>query len=387
MSIYPSATRLDLQIRVIDMYELVPLARLFLRTVQVCALVSFVSVSVLFTTNLLFVSPVSALISGLFDYLVLRPSSWMFSLTDGSYKHRLVTNMPKPTYYTLSDKDPAEEPLFSWTSSDVTLDHGLGLMKPVSVDRSIFLSKAFMNSMRPSNIRPYFYRAKGHFENDDITITTLITSNRFEVFPRLVEKYQGLSIPLLRTLTYIFSSTGPISVTVHIKDVAEHVQEVLETLHEMYTSSEAMQTFVDVHLVVDAFDRQFNTWRNIARLFARTDYVMMLDIDFYLCTDFRSVIRQSFTISSQLREGRAALVVPAFEYIDYHEGTNYATFPRKKLVCPFTKVATDNRSRFRRYFLLQTAVVLACFMHFGAQGIIVLNTNVSMLPLRGTSTK
>jgi hypothetical protein len=53
-------------------------------------------------------------------------------------------------------------------------------------------------------------------------------------------------------------------VTVHIKDVAEHVQEVLETLHEMYTSLEAMQTFVDVHLVVDPFDRQFNTWRKVA---------------------------------------------------------------------------------------------------------------------------
>ena len=90
--------------------------------------------------------------------------------------------MPKPIYYEFSDKNTPEEPLFSWTSSDVTLDHGLGLMMPVSVDRNIFLSKAFMNSMRPSNIKPYFYRAKGHLEGDDVTITTLITSNRFEVF-------------------------------------------------------------------------------------------------------------------------------------------------------------------------------------------------------------
>ena len=180
------------------MYGLGPLACLFLRTVQVCALISFVSVSVLFTTNLLFVSPVSALISGLFDYLVLRPSSWMFSATSGSYRHRLVTHMvPKPAYYALSEKTPTEQPLFSWTSSDVTLAHGLGLMTPVSVDQNMFLSKAFMNSMRPSNIKPYFYRAKGHFESDDVTITTLITSNRFEVFTRLVEKYQGWPIPLL----------------------------------------------------------------------------------------------------------------------------------------------------------------------------------------------
>jgi hypothetical protein len=60
----------------------------------------------------------------------------MFSPTNGSYKHRpgLATNVPKPIYYTLSDKKPAEEPLFSWASSDVTLNHGLGLMVQTFVD-------------------------------------------------------------------------------------------------------------------------------------------------------------------------------------------------------------------------------------------------------------
>ncbi|KAH9485472.1 LARGE xylosyl- and glucuronyltransferase 2 [Psilocybe cubensis] len=203
---------------------------------------------------------------------------------------------------------------FSWESSKFTLENGLGHSDSVYVDEKLVLSKVFANSMRPSNIRPYFYRAKGSFEKDDITITTLITSNRFKVFARLVEKYRG-----------------PISVTVHVKDVAEHVEAVLESLRDMYISSQTMMTFVDVHLVVDAFDRQFNTWRNIARLFARTDFVMMLDIDFYPCTDFRSVIRRSSTISDKLYAGRAALVVPAFEYVDFHEGTNYAAFPTKKM--------------------------------------------------------
>jgi hypothetical protein len=46
--------------------------------------------------------------------------------------------------------------------------------------------------MGPSNVIPYFYRAKGSFDSDDITVTTLITSNRFKVFARLVEKYRGL---------------------------------------------------------------------------------------------------------------------------------------------------------------------------------------------------
>ena len=188
------------------MYGLGSLARLFLRMVQVCALVGFVSVSVLFTTNLLFVSPVSALITGLFDYLVLRPSSWMFSATNTS-DH--LTNVPKPTYHTLSEKKPTEHPLFSWTSSNVTLDHGLGLIAPVSLDRNLFLSKAFMNSMRPSDIKPYFYRAKGHFESDDVTITTLITSNRFEVFPRLVEKYQGWFLGLFVSQLIFYLQQAP----------------------------------------------------------------------------------------------------------------------------------------------------------------------------------
>jgi hypothetical protein len=227
--------------------------------------------------------------------------------------------------------------MFQWTSSEFTLNHGLGHTQPIFVDETTVLSKAFATSMRPSNVMPYFYRARGSFDGDDITITTLITSNRFNVFVRLVEKYRGslvaLFCPVLSLAHYhgLFRS-GPVSVTVHIRDVPEHIQEVLESLREMYTSSTLMMTFVDVHLVIDSFDRQFNTWRNVARLFARTDFVMMLDIDFYPCTDFRFVIKRSSTISDKLYAGRAALVVPAFEYVDFHEGTNYEAFPTKKTV-------------------------------------------------------
>ncbi|KAF8161253.1 glycosyltransferase family 49 protein [Crassisporium funariophilum] len=227
-----------------------------------------------------------------------------------------LEKISKPIYHSLPGAEPRgshSASVLSWTSSDLTLKYNLGHSDPINVDGKTFLSKAFANSKRPSNITPYFYRAKGDFDKDEITITTLVTSNRFEVFSRLVEKYQG-----------------PISVTVHIKDVAEHVQETLESLHEMYISSKTMLEYVDVHLVVDSFDRQFNTWRNIARLFARTDFVMMLDIDFYPCTDFRFLIKRGFGLSEKVKEGRAAFVVPAFEYVDYNEGTDYTTFPTNK---------------------------------------------------------
>lgn len=40
-------------------------------------------------------------------------------------------------------------------------------------------------------IIPYFYRAQGEIREEDITITTLVTGNRFGVFERLVRSYDG----------------------------------------------------------------------------------------------------------------------------------------------------------------------------------------------------
>lgn len=58
-----------------------------------------------------------------------------------------------------------------------------------------FLSLSFGSSLQPSKVIPYYYRASDpdrvDFNKEDITITTLVTSNRFTVFERLVERYQG----------------------------------------------------------------------------------------------------------------------------------------------------------------------------------------------------
>jgi glycosyltransferase-like protein LARGE len=86
----------------------------------------------------------------------------------------------------------------------------------------------------------------------------------------------------------------------------------------------------DVLTTVQAFDRQFNTWRNIARFFARTDFVMMLDIDFSPCTDFRTAIRSSEAAMEKLRTGTAAFVIPAFEYPKHTDGIDESRFPRSK---------------------------------------------------------
>ena len=59
---------------------------------------------------------------------------------------------------------------------------------------SLFLSKAFAGSMHPMKIFPYFYKASETFDEDDITITTLVTPNRFEVLRKLALRYEGTHI-------------------------------------------------------------------------------------------------------------------------------------------------------------------------------------------------
>lgn len=128
---------------------------------------------------------------------------------------------------------------------------------------------------------------------------------------------------------------------------------------------------MDVHLALSPFfgaaktqkdsstsegGRQFNVWRNVARLFSRTEFVMMLDVDFAVCTDWRSAVQDAISrysvgvgdpvpgsppkndtieedIFDKLRAGTAALVLPAFEYVKQEDGIDQETFPRDKAVC------------------------------------------------------
>ena len=325
-----------------------------------------------------------------------------------------------------------------------------------SMPASLFLSKAFSVShenlayMNQPNldIVPYYYRSNSEHEKEDITITTLVTRNRFEIFKQLVERYQGpISVTvhvsraeilgantgLMTSTTSSYLSPEPSSRSSEDKQSggdqkegekksvmqdSDHfssllgqrkqdaklkseanlgsnveittqsrtkpklelgsktgeVQEpnFLDALHALYTSTPLMSQYVDVHLVMTpgAGDRQFNAWRNVARFFARTEYVMMLDVDFVPCTDFRSRVREALkgkggwgsavrkggkgghgsdrhdkkgkgkgrgkeegeevTIQDLLRAGLAALVIPAFEYTNHEDGYDVSKFPRTK---------------------------------------------------------
>ncbi|KAI0826101.1 glycosyl-transferase for dystroglycan-domain-containing protein [Irpex lacteus] len=276
---------------------------------------------------------------------------------------------------------------------------------PTSIQEGIFLSKAFAQSMHPTKIIPFFYKATSPVDENDVTITTLVTSNRYKVLRQLVDRYQG-----------------PISVTIHIPlpsyefgspsvTATRHFISALKDLESLYASSPHFARYVDVHLALSPVSsgsnsgsnslvshdqsqtggaRQFNVWRNIARLFARTEFVMMLDVDFAICTDWRSAIRNAVranmnqgdedtlvkasrfnvrvddiagtderrgknetaqvhlmdrAVIQSLREGKIALVVPAFEYVRQEDGIDQSTFPRDKrsLIRLSTGTASKNK--------------------------------------------
>lgn len=181
-----------------------------------------------------------------------------------------------------------------------------------SIPEDLVLSKVFSDAMGPSKVIPYYFRASEIFDQEDVTIATLVTHNRFPVLSRLATKYKG-----------------PISVAIHVND-DDTKDEILTDLHVMYKSNPDMGRYVDIHLVVDKFDRQFNMWRNVAKFFVRSDFLMMLDVDFYLCTDFRESLRKNDELMDILRTGKGAVVVPAFEYITEEDGEDWTVFPKDK---------------------------------------------------------
>jgi len=173
-------------------------------TLTICGLL-FITVSTIYTTNFIFFSPLSGLISAIFEWLALPPGP------------HLARDLSPPSHVAfLASRSSGEnrwsEPsglVASWISSRFTLQHGLGHDEGIVLNLGPILSKGTASSMGPSNIIPYFYRAKGTFDPDDITVTTLITSNRFKVFARLVEKYRGLLPSLNLHFTFFLIADRP----------------------------------------------------------------------------------------------------------------------------------------------------------------------------------
>ncbi|KAG0048300.1 hypothetical protein BGZ83_006718, partial [Gryganskiella cystojenkinii] len=149
--------------------------------------------------------------------------------------------------------------------------------KPYSVvsnlSSSVILSKmfAFDTPDITDNIQPFFFRSTLSPRPDEITLAAFVPLNELSELSALVDRF-----------------SGPISVVIH----GEHSSDSTATsnpinlLRTLRASNPKVRQQVDVHLISTprthrqaAVIQQGNLHRNIARFFARTDFVLLLDSD------------------------------------------------------------------------------------------------------------
>jgi hypothetical protein len=149
-----------------------------------------------------------------FWHLLTSQSSWKantFSQSLGSSSaSAVVDGNPRTAVSHPNGVEETPAPVLSW--SEWGKLHGVEWNKDViswdkhgrtseqenstlTTTEDYFLSKAFGESLQPSKVIPYYYRATNSIPKEDITITTLVTSDRFKVLAALVQKYQGQWLP------------------------------------------------------------------------------------------------------------------------------------------------------------------------------------------------
>lgn len=163
-------------------------------------LTSYIIASVLYTTTFLVANLVGSPLKNLSGIssssglpLRLAKETWELSATAGS---RLASGNEHYSVelddQLLSRIDSGSRGLNLWQglNGKVRLPNS-DSRRILSLDEELVFSKAFATSMRPSKVIPYYYKASGPFSQDEVTITSIITSDRLDVFARLVEKYKG----------------------------------------------------------------------------------------------------------------------------------------------------------------------------------------------------
>ncbi|KAI0823147.1 glycosyl-transferase for dystroglycan-domain-containing protein [Trametes gibbosa] len=148
------------------------------------------------------------------------------------------------------------------------------------------------------------FKASSSGETDDVTITTLVKATGSE------------------SSSNSWNGTRPIS--------PDHPSRVA-------LNTACAICYVDVHLALSPSvpspegegGRQFNVWRNAARLFARTEFVMMLDVDFAVCTDWRGAVRDALRAAAlPIRRPltRSRLPGGVNSYVKQEAGVDQRTF-------------------------------------------------------------
>jgi hypothetical protein len=142
------------------------------------------------------------------------------------------------------------------------------------------------------NIESFVLCASQPPDRHEVSVLTQLTLDRFDTLIALAERW-----------------SGPLSVALYVPKAEYFVSEVKRRHQE----SEPLRRFADIHIIYEEDVRYpVNHLRNLALQNARTQYVIMLDVDFIPNPQMHGQLRKA---AEQLEDSneREALVVPAFE--------------------------------------------------------------------------
>ncbi|KAF9420382.1 hypothetical protein BGZ94_009148 [Podila epigama] len=171
---------------------------------------------------------------------------------------------------------------------------------------SVILSKMFTFHTPDvtDNIQPFFIRSLSTPQPDDVTLATFVLQDELSELDALVERF-----------------SGPISAVLHIEHPSEATgaHSPLKILATKFAGNPKLRQQVDIHLITTPQThrqatvlQQANLHRNLARFFARSDFVLMLDSDGSLpMTDVAKSFKDFPQWMDKLRTGNV-FVLPGF---------------------------------------------------------------------------
>ncbi|KAI8093470.1 uncharacterized protein BX664DRAFT_364963 [Halteromyces radiatus] len=180
------------------------------------------------------------------------------------------------------------------------------------------MSKLFAkaNYQSAESIKPFWLKASEIPLHDDITLITVITPDTWTELERLVDYWKG-----------------PISATLHTnKD-----ENTMTTLREKYNNHAELLKRVDIHLsespqagISVLVPR--NAERNVARLFAQTEYVMEMPSNMVPATDLRRTLNTNKGMFENLLRDGDVLVVPTFGFPEQESTVYKLPFSKSRLL-------------------------------------------------------
>ncbi|CAG8466250.1 15888_t:CDS:2 [Dentiscutata erythropus] len=167
------------------------------------------------------------------------------------------------------------------------------------------------SQLSPDNIFPFYFRSELTPKEDDITVTTFVTQDNYDDLVRLAKAWQGPISAVLHLQTENLRNDDP------------EIINVLHTFANLYKENLNIKRHVDIHVVaglnISKIPKLSNIHLNIARFFARTEFVLFLAQDTWPSPMAKDHLKQH----KKLLMENDILVLPAFSFTEFADNYDF----------------------------------------------------------------